>query len=334
VFGVQAESLNFQALGAEAFVPATQTRSAALFAVEELALGAMTWNAGVRAERVSVLSAGDAAGSAAVHFGVAAERRYTPTSLSLGGRINPAPGWQLSASLGRTERAPATFELFANGVHVATAAFERGDPQLGTERSRHAELGLAWAQGPQSVKLNLFDTQFSRFISLAATGAVQAVPGAASVPVYAFSAVRAQMRGFELEGRTRLLQGPLTLDLSAGLDAVRGDNLDRHEALPRLAPRRLRLGLDAAWNGLQGGATLRELARQDRVPAGDPATAGYTLLDLWASGRIAWGEDISWFARLNNVTDKLALNASTIATMRGLSPLPGRALTLGLRSRF
>jgi iron complex outermembrane receptor protein len=304
-----------------------------------MALGAVTLNAGARVERVSVASSGDAAGSTEVRFGAAAERRYTPTSLSLGGRISPAPGWQLSASLGRTERAPAYYELFADGVHVATAAYERGDPQLGTERSRHAELGLAWTRGAQSFKANVFDTRFSRFISLDATGNVQTLPGEAGapdthVPIYAFRAVRAQMRGFELEGRTRLLQGPVTLDLSAGLDAVRGDNLDTGEPLPRLAPRRLRLGLEAAWNGLRGGATLRELSRQDRVPASDQATAGYTLLDLWASGRIALGEDSSWFARLNNVTDKLALNASTIATMRGLSPLPGRALTVGLRSRF
>jgi iron complex outermembrane receptor protein len=115
---------------------------------------------------------------------------------------------------------------------------------------------------------------------------------------------------------------------------VRGDNLDSHEALPRLAPRRLRLGLEAAWEGLHGGATLRQMARQERVPASDRATPGYTLLDLWASGRVAWGDDTSWFAKLNNATDKLASNASAIATMRGLSPLPGRALTLGLRSRF
>ncbi len=334
VFGVQAESLDFQALGAEAFVPATQTRSSALFAVEELPLGAVTLNAGARVEQVRVASAGDAAGGAAPHFGAATERRYAPGSLSLGGRLSPAPGWQLSLSLGRTERAPAYYELFADGLHVATAAYERGNSQLGTERSRNAELGLAWTQGAQSFKANAFDTQFSRFISLDATGALQAVPGAASVPVYAFRAVRAQMRGFELEGRTRLVQRPWTLDLSAGLDSVRGDNLDSHEALPRLAPRRLRLGLEAAWDGLHGGVTVRQMARQDRVPASDQATAGYSLLDLWASGRVAWGDDTHWFARLNNATDKLALNASAIATMRGLSPLPGRALTVGLRSRF
>ena len=339
VFGLQSESLAFQALGAEAFVPATQTRSTALFAVEELALGALTLNAGARVERVSVASAGDVPGSVELKFGGATQRRYTPTSLSLGGRIGLGPGWQLSASLGRTERAPAYYELFADGVHVATAAYERGDTQLGTERSRHAELGLAWTRGAQSFKANVFDTRFSRFISLDATGAVHTVAGEGgaadrSVPIYAFRAVRAQMHGFEIEGRTRLLQGPVTLDLNAGLDRVRGDNLDSHEALPRLAPRRLRVGVETAWQGLRGGATLREMARQDRVPTGDVATAGYTLLDLWASGRLAWGEDASWFARVNNFTDKLALNASTIATLRGLSPLPGRALTVGLRSRF
>ncbi len=339
VFGLQAESLAFQALGAEAFVPATKTRSGALFAVEERVFGPLTLNAGARIERVSVTSAGDAPGSTELRFGSASERRYTPTSLSLGGRINLMPGWQLSASLGRTERAPAYYELFADGVHVATAAYERGDPQLGSERSHHAEVGLAWTQGAQSFKANVFDTRFSRFISLDATGAVQTIGGEdgaadSSVPIYAFRAVRAQMRGFEIEGRTRLLQGPLTLDLSAGLDSVRGDNLDSREPLPRLAPRRLRVGLDATWNGLRGGVTLREVARQGRVPVSDQATAGYTLLDLWASGRIALGEDSSWFARLNNATDKLAFNASTIATMRGLAPLPGRALAVGLRSRF
>jgi iron complex outermembrane receptor protein len=291
-------------------------------------------NVGARVEQVRVASAGDAVGAGEARFGAATQRRYTPSSLSLGGRFSPGPGWQLSASLGRTERAPAYYELFADGVHVATAAYERGNPQLATERSRNAELGLAWTQGAQSFKANVFETQFSRFISLDATGAVQAVPGAASVPVYAFRAVRAQMRGFELEGRTRLVQRPWTLDLTAGLDSVRGDNLDSHEALPRLAPRRLRLGLEAAWNGLHGGATLRQMARQDRVPASDQATPGYTLLDLWASGRVAWGDDTHWFAKLNNATDKLALNAAAIATMRGLSPLPGRALTVGLRSRF
>jgi iron complex outermembrane receptor protein len=334
VFGVQAEALDFQALGAEAFVPATRTRSTAVFVLEELPLGSVDLSAGARIEDVSVASAGDGAGASQARFGAAATRRFSPSSLSLGAHWHASPAWHLGASLGSTERAPAYYELYAKGVHVATAAFELGDPLLQTERSRHAELDLAWTQGAHSAKVSVFDTRFSRFISLDATGSSAAESGAAALPVYAFRTARARMSGIEIEGRTRLLDQAWTLDLTGGLDTVRGDNLDRNEPLPRLAPRRIRLGLEAAWQGLRAGLGWRQLARQDRVPATDTATPGYSMLDLWASGRLPLGDDSTWFARLNNVTDTLASNAATIATMRGLAPLPGRALSVGLRSRF
>jgi iron complex outermembrane receptor protein len=339
VLGVQAARLDFQALGQEAFVPATATRSAAVFVVEDLTLGALTLNGGVRVEQVQVDSAGDPAAGGDGRFGNASTRRYAPGSAMLGAHLGAPLGWQASFALGRTQRAPAYYELYANGLHVATAAYERGDPTLPAERSVHAELGLAWVQSRMSFKANAFDTRFSRYISLDATGAVQAVPGAAGlpggqVPVYAFHGVGAQMRGFELEGAARWIDRPWALDLSAGLDAVRGDRLDSGAPLPRLAPLRLRLGLDVSGTGWRAGVGLRAAARQDRVPATDTATPGYALLDLWASGPLPLGEVSNWFVRLGNATNRLAYNAGTVETMRGLSPLPGRALTAGLRSRF
>jgi iron complex outermembrane recepter protein len=70
------------------------------------------------------------------------------------------------------------------------------------------------------------------------------------------------------------------------------------------------------------------------VPATDSTTPGWTLLDLWAAGDLPFATASSWFARVGNVTDKVATNAASIATVRGLSPLAGRALTVGLRTRF
>ena len=342
VVGVQTETMNFSALGTEAFVPSTRTRSAALFALEELHTGAAVWSAGARSERVRVSADGDAPGAEEARFGAAQQRRFTPTSAALSVRVGAEQGWQASASLGHTERAPAYYELFANGLHVATAAFENGDSTLPSERSRHAELGLAWVAGPQSVKASLFNTSFARFISLDATATQVLVPGEGgaadrSVPEYAFRAVRARMSGVEIEARTRLMNaapGRFALDLSGGLDTVRGDNLDTREALPRLAPLRLRAGLQAQGDAWQAGVGLRHNARQTRVPSTDTATAGATLLDLWAGGALPLGPATQWFAKLNNVTNELAYNAATIGTIRGLSPQAGRALTLGLRTRF
>ncbi len=350
VFGFQAETLDFSALGAEAFVPGTRTRSQAAFVVEEFRAGPVALTAGGRIERVRVASEGDQAGAEEARFGDARERRFTPKSASLAATLPLAGGWQLNASAGHTERAPAYYELYANGLHIATAAFERGDPELPTERSRHVEAGLAWKQGAHSLSLNLFQTSFSRYIALDATGAQIEVEDehhgeegegpegeaeAVFVPEYAFTAVRARLRGFELEGRFRLIDRPWVLDFTGGLDLVRGDNLDSGEPLPRLAPLRLRAGLEFNLEGLRAAATVRHAARQDRVPAVDRATASHTQLDLSASGPLhALAQGAFWFVKLNNATDELAYNASTIETLRGLAPLPGRALAAGVQVRF
>ncbi len=342
VVGLQTENMDFSALGEEAFVPGTRTRSAALFALEEMNAGPAVLGFGARLERVRVASEGDAPDATELRFGAATERRYSPRSAALSARVGGDQGWQASVSAGHTERAPAYYELYADGVHIATAAYERGDPTLPVERSRHAELGLGWTSGPHHVKASLFSTRFSRFISLDATGVDIVVPGEAGepdslVPEYAFRAVRARLQGFEFDGRTRVMGAAgagLALDLTAGLDGVHGDNLDSGEPLPRLAPLRLRAGVEAQGAGWRLGLGVRHDARQRRVPATDTATPGHTRVDLWASGDLPLGNQTTWFAKLANLGDTLAYNAATIATMRGLSPAAGRALTVGLRARF
>lgn len=346
VVGVQSERMDFSALGEEAFVPGTRTRSSALFVLEEMQLGAARLSLGARSERVRVNSEGDAPDAAEPRFGAAAERRFSPTSASLSASFGAAQGWQASATLGHTERAPAYYELYANGVHVATAAYERGDTTLPTERSRHAELGLAWAGAHGSVKFSAYRTRFSRYIELGATGVDVIVPGEngepdEAVPEYLFRSVRARLQGFEIEGRQQLFAAgagrPFALSLSGSIDTVRGSNLDTGEPLPRLAPLRARLALEAQAEAWQLGAGVRHAARQSRVPATDSATPGHTLLDVWAGGALPaalFGGQAQWFAKLNNATDRLAYNAAAIGTVRGLSPQGGRALSVGLRTSF
>jgi iron complex outermembrane receptor protein len=341
VIGLQAEDADFSALGEEAFVPATDTQSAALFLLEELPLGPVRLTAGLRGETVRVRSKGDAADAEASKFGAPASRRYSPTSASVG-LLWPLQGggWSLRASLAHTERAPAYYELYANGVHIATAAFERGDPTLGVERSNSGELGASFQSGGHSFKASVFRTDFSRFISLDATGAQITVPGEggepdAEVPEYAFRGVRARLTGAELEGRTRLVESGWTLDLSAGADFVRGDNRDSHEPLPRIAPTRLRAGLEAAYGAWRTGAGLLYAAEQDRVPATDTATDAHTRLNLWATWAMGGSAlQALWFLRLDNLTNELAYNAGSIGTLRALAPLPGRSLTAGVRASF
>jgi iron complex outermembrane receptor protein len=321
VLGVQAERLRFEALGEEAFVPATLTRSQAVFALEEAEWGAWRWQIGARHESVRVSSEGGE------RFGDAQSRRFEPFNASLGATWRLDPAWALGLNAGHTERAPAYYELYANGVHVATAAYERGDATLGMERSRHAGATLEWRSGAHSLKASVHDTRFARFIALRDSGEV--VDG---MPEYRFEAVRARLRGLEVEMRWRLQTLPWQLDLTAQADTVRGDDLDHGQPLPRLAPLRAQLGLEASRGAWSLGTRLRAAARQSRVPDGDTATPGHTLVDAWALWRLpVTAADLSAYLKLDNLGNRLAYNAAAVATVRGLSPLPGRALSVGLR---
>lgn len=339
VWGMQAESQRFSALGDEAFVPGTRTRSAAIFTLQEWRQGPWNLSAGARVEQTRVASDGDT-DPANPRFGSAQSRSFNPGSLALAVKMAPAAGWQFSLSAARTERAPTFYELYANGLHVATAAFEVGDTALGKERSRHVEAGAAWRAGHSGFSVQLFRTDFARYLSLDDTGTTVQVPGEAGeppqdFPVYAFRAVRAQLSGGELEAHARLLQqGGVTLDLRASADTVRGTNQDSGAPLPRLAPWRARASLVLRGAQWQAGAEARHSAAQNRVPSTDTATDGFTMLDLWAGVALPGAGSPQLLVKLGNATNQLGYNASTLATMRGLSPLPGRALSVVLRAAF
>ncbi|MEN9545115.1 MAG: hypothetical protein RLZZ598_1948, partial [Pseudomonadota bacterium] len=195
VIGLQTENAAFSALGEEAFVPSTDTRQLAGFVFEEMLLGeGAKLSFGGRVERTAVDSAGDA-DPTPPRFGDPQTRRFTAGSAALGGLWPLGGGWQASAHLARTERAPTLYELYANGVHAATGTFERGSLDQRKERSSNIDMGLEWAPAQHGgLKLSLFASDFSNYIALLAAGEPDFVDPASGrrFPVYAFRGVRAR----------------------------------------------------------------------------------------------------------------------------------------------
>jgi iron complex outermembrane receptor protein len=344
IVGLQWEDSDFSALGAEALVPSTSTRSGAVFVLEQFSSGPLVLSAGARLESVRVDSQGDASQGDEARFGPASRRSFSPHSLSLGGSYKLASesngkgnnSLNLTANLNSTERAPMFYELHANGVHVASGAFERGDVNLDKESAVGVDLGLVWQGSQQMLRLNVYRTKFSRYIALDATG-VQIEADGETLPEYAFKSVPALLQGFELEGRLDLpeLVSGGKLSLTAQLDGVRGENRDTGEALPRLAPLRASLGLDAGYGLWSGRFELRAAARQDRVPVLDRPTPGYGIVKLSVARQFRiGGSDGLWYLKLDNLGNKLAYSASSVATIRDLSPLPGRSAHTGVQLRF
>lgn len=359
MIGLQAESSRFSAEGEEAFAPASHTRSTALFAYEEYGTSWGKLTFGARTEQVKVQSFG----SPDVDRFFVGSRDFNPHSAALGALVNLTPQWQLTSNLAYTQRAPKDYELFANGPHVATAAWETGDTSLGLEKSTGIDLGAAWKGGPHKFSVNAYATRFSNYIGLTPTGDVLTEQGERNppsgtddtLPEYRYQGVRARFYGLEASGTVRLLgaggvaaapaQGAAagsTLDLRLRGDLVRATNSDTGQPLPRIAPARVGASLAWAQGAWRAGVGFDHLAAQNRVPAdGSRATSAYTLwnaslgyrTDVSVGGRRS---SLLWYARLDNIGNQLAYSATSILTTTAYprAPLPGRSLKVGLRADF
>jgi iron complex outermembrane receptor protein len=333
IVGWQSERTRFLADGDEAFAPPSRTRTDALFGYEELVRPWGKWTFGARAEQVRVASLGSAD---AVRFPVT-ERRFTAWSAAAGARWKLAPSWEATAQFARSQRAPKDYELFANGPHVATGAWERGDARLGIETARQADVGVEFRRGAHSARLAAFETRFDNYIALLRTGGEVETDDGEALPEYAYRAVRARLRGFEAEARLRLAEGATPLDLELRGDRVRGENRSSGEPLPRMAPWRAGATLVAAHGAWGARLGFDRHGRQPRVPAGDLPVAGYTLWHASLTWRVdAPAAQWLWYLRVDNAADKLAYSATSILTQSAPQrvPLPGRSVKLGMRATF
>ena len=350
--GFQSDRTEFSADGAEAFAPYSQTRQNGLFVVEEYATAWGKLSLGGRMDSVKV----ESLGNPQVSRFTPASRDFKPKSLALGGLWNAAPQWQLTSNLATTERAPKDYELFANGPHVATRAWETGDAALGKEKSTSLDVGAAWKSGAHSFTANAYVHRFKNYIGLASTGNTYGQeqgnlnpqdldgdgiddndPDNAILPELAYSGVRARFVGLEASGNIRLLDGASTLDLALRGDLVRAKNTSNGQNLPRIAP--ARVGATLNWATGPWGASLGfdRSAAQSRVAAGDRPTAAYTRWNAATTYKQAAGPaNLLWYARLDNLTNQLAYSATSVLTTTAFpkSPLPGRSLKVGLQAAF
>ena len=357
VIGAQGESFKFSALGDEAFVPDTRTRNQAIFAYEEIAAGAWKLSLGARAEKNRIRSDGEG-GTGIARFGAPGEKAFNLGSFSAGVLYKIDDKTSITGNLARSQRGPAFYELFADGPHIATGAYEVGDANLAKEKSTALDLGVQWkwgASGKSSARLGVFSNRFNNFIALRRTGTDRDTEGhtavndcgngtssesgcsAAILPEFRYQGVKARLAGFEAETKIRLVEQPYVLDWEMKADFTRAQDLTNAEPLPRIAPLRVStagLYSNGPWSVR---AEIAHTTAQDRVPANDlfGATAAYTMVNAAASYTIKLANTSALlFLKGSNLGDRKAFSASTVDTIRGLAPLPGRGIKGGMQYNF
>ena len=341
--GLQYTDVDFSAEGEEAFITATNTRDSGAFVIERYDLGGWGLEGGVRYEQRDITNA------------VSGDRTFDNVSGSFGAFVRPAEGWFIGATVAQTERAPTAIELFADGPHLATANYERGNPDLDTEQATSFELSTRYNTSRIAFEANLFAIDFSNYVALLGTDLVWyndpgTVPDedivlssdpilgtltadASTLPVFEFVQRDASFIGGEISLRSELFEtAGFTVSGDVSLDLVNA-SFDGGGRPPRIPPRSLTLGLTAENENWTAHVEAVDTAKQDRVAAFETPTDGYTFLNA----SLAWrpqGHDGAWSIRLDgrNLSDELGRVHTSF--LKDELPLPGRNVRLTLLANF
>jgi iron complex outermembrane receptor protein len=316
---------DFDVVGDEAFLPKSSTGQLGLFTVQQFDLDRLKVEVGARYER-STVEAKPRPGQPQFFSG---DRRFAVFSASAGASYDLGGGWRVGTNLSRTARPPAAEELFANGPHAGTEAFEIGDPGFGTEKSWGGEAILRRAGDDWSLEASAYHTRFSDFIYQDLTGAQ-----VGGLPVFQFrQAAHARYYGFEIQGTATLARfGGTRLEADALADYVHA-SIDDVGPAPRIPPLRLLGGvaLKARLFDLRG--EVERVTAQRRISEFETPTAGYTLVNLEANVR-PWGEHGPLVLALsaNNLFDVDARRHASV--LKDFAPLAGRDLRITARVEF
>jgi len=316
--GLQMLSRDFAAFGEEAFVPPTDTFLWGVFVVEEFGAGPWTFDAGARLERQSV---------EAQDLGV--DRDFTGFSASLAAAYDLSDGWRVGVAGARSARLPTAEELFSNGPHAATSAFEIGDPNLAKEVGWTAEFSLKKRAGRVNGSFNLFYNRFDDFIYQAFTGAEED-----GLTVLAYRQDDAEFWGGEIEIAYRAIDRKgLQATLSLGADMVRAKLVDTGEPLPRIPPKSLTAGIEVLSRYVDGTLELLLVDDQDRLAAFELPTDGFAFVNASLSVHpFPDTADLTFSVIARNIGDREGRNH--VSFLKDRVPLPGRDIRLVALYRF
>lgn len=315
VIGGQLLDRDFDATGDEAYVPRTTTREHGLYAVQRLDREAWGIEGGIRFDSHRVDSP-------------LVDRSFDNVSASAGLFVRPTTPLFLGLTIARNARAPSEVELFADGAHVATAAYEHGDPTFDSEVAISIEGTMHYSSGPLTADLHVYTAHYDGFIDLRPTGVDDVDSG---LPIFDYVQTAADFHGFEAEASYDLwIDGDRSLTLSGTADMVRAQT-DFGPAA-RIPPWSAGTRLAWASRRVEAGVEVRHVGAQGRVTALELPTDRYTMVNLTGALHPFADRNVTVFGELHNLTNVEAREHASF--LKDIAPLPGRNLRVGITYRF
>jgi iron complex outermembrane recepter protein len=324
--GAQYFQRRLKIIGDEKFLPPSRTSQFGLFTVQSFDLGAIRLEAGGRVETSRASAKADLdLGNGEIG------RSFTALSGSLGGNLEVSRGWRIGLNASYSQRAPSAEELYSNGPHAGTQAFEIGDPTFAKEESTGLELTLRGALGQLKVTGSLYNSWFNNFIYEQATGAIQN-----DLPVFQFLQNKARYSGAELEVEAPLGQiGGAAITVDGVADYTKATIIvpGPNQNAPRIPSLRVLGGIEAKTDHIGVRAEVEHIDGQKRIAALESPSSAFTLVNVSTTLR-PWGNDrkVSLILSLNNIFDVTARRHASF--LKDYAPLSGRDFRATVRFEF
>jgi iron complex outermembrane receptor protein len=321
--GVQYLNRHLEVSGEEKYLPESRTEQAGIFALQTYEVGPFRAEAGARYERQMARAEADAdLGNPAI------KRSFNALSGSLGGSFKIAPDLRIGLNGSHSQRAPAAEELFANGPHAGTQAFEIGDPDLRKEKSWGLEAVLNGSGKGYSFSASVFHSWFDDYIFERGTGTFED-----DLPVFQITQGDARYFGIELEGSVRVAQiGAFGIHFDGVADYVRA-TIDGFGPAPRIPPLRLLGGIEAQSERIQARVEVERTSDQKRLSPFETPTEGFTLVNASVSFQpFGKRRNTSIALSANNIFDVDARRHASF--LKDVAPLAGRDLRVSARLSF
>lgn len=315
--GIQYQHRDFFAVGAEAYIPPNLTDQFAIFTLQEYGTGPFQIEAAARAEFTKVK---------AQTLGI--EDDFDTLSGALGVVYEGIDGIRLGLNGSRAERAPSAEELFANGPHIATQAFEIGNPDLTTERAWGLEAYARGSIGKGTFGLTAYRQWFDNYIFLEETGGEED-----GLPVFEYLQQNADFWGFEADLSYPVIDTDalrVVTDLSASyVEAELADGT----AVPRIPPLSLLGALEAQTGPVDLRGEVQWFDKQDRVVGVETPTDSFTLVNALVAWRpLKNNQNVTLQVAADNIFDVVGRRHASFT--KDYVPVMGRNFRASIRLSF
>jgi iron complex outermembrane receptor protein len=322
-FGVEGFNRNYGVTGEERLIEGNVKHdSFSGFALEELKFKRVTFQFGTRVER----NAYNPENTSYL------DRSFTGFSGAAGIRVGLWENGAFVLNYSNSFRAPSLEELYNNGPHVGTVAFEIGNQALKPERSNGLDFSLRHQTDKFRAEFNLFYYSINNYVYLAyadenGDGQVDIED---NLPVLRYSQDKSRYWGAEFNFDTDVNK---YFNVFFNADFVRAELVNLDLNLPRIPPAHAKVGFDYKVKGFNVRPEIDLASPQTKLFPLERRTAGYGLFNVAANYTIGKAHLAHIFSvNAYNLTNKEYRNH--LSFIKELAPEIGRGVKFSYTIRF